>query len=869
MFRWRRRRNRELDEEIQAHLQMAIRDRVERGESPEEARLAALREFGNLAMVQEVTRASWGWTALEQAGRDFHLAARMLRKSPGFAAVVALTLALGVGANSAVFSVARAALAPLPIPQAGRVVFIFAESQENNLRQAPASVPDYREWQASGVFSALGAFLNSGVNVRLGDRTERVDAVAADKGFFDLLAVPPEVGRLFSDADLQPDALDVVILSDRFWRSHFAGDPGAIGKTLMTDGKPHTIIGVVPKAFSFLGTEQLYQPLVLTTPTQLNDHGSRFFGVLGRLRPDLSLAAAQQTIGALEARLGQQFPEDRTVRVVLQPIEEAIVEDSRMLVTILMGAVAFVLLIACANIANLLMARGTARAREMTVRAALGASGWQLTRQLLAESILLALGGGFLAVLPAMLGIHFILSFKLDSLPDASQVSFDWRALTFQFALALATGLVFGLLPARQACKSRVSDALKASSHFHTGRQHQRLRSLLVIAEVALTVVLMAGAGLMVRSFLRLRSARAGYNPGGVLTASVDLGDDRSTPQSITAFFDQVLAKAQSLHGVGSAAAVTALPSSSDWWSTYIHFSDRPDPQNGVVPKVIRSSITPDYFRTMQIPLLRGRAFRESDSADAARAIIIDERTARLYWPNESPVGKRIWIDQKKAGDDFLWREIVGVVGSVSLPPSLESELKGMGQLYLPEAQYPDSTMTFVLRTSGNPMALAEPLRQIVRNVDIDQPLFKVETLEDACAAGRSTQRLAAWVLGAFGLTAMLLSLVGVYGVMAFSVARRSHEFGIRLSLGALPADVLMLVTRQAFLLNAAGIAIGLAGAWVLTGLLSTMLYGVAPTDPATFLAVTGLLATVTMLAAYLPARRAVRVDPARVLREE
>ena len=389
------------------------------------------------------------------------------------------------------------------------------------------------------------------------------------------------------------------------------------------------------------------------------------------------------------------------------------------------------------------------------------------------------------------------------------------------------------------------------------------------MAEIALTVILLAGTGLMVRSFLTLRAVRTGYNPRGILAANVDLGDTRPTPESVTAFFDEVLAKARVLPGVSSAAAVSNLPISTDWWRTYIHFTDRPDQQNGVVPKVIRDSVTPDYFRTMQIPLLKGRTFQDSDAAKTAQVIIVDERTARLYWPNQSPIGQRIWIDQIKPGLSPPWREIVGVVGSVTPAPSIESELRGMGQVYLPQAQYPGSAMTFVLRTDGNPMAIAEPLRRIVRQVDIDQPLFQVQTVEDALAGGRSTQRLAVWVLGAFGLTALLLSSLGVYSVMAFTVGRRWHEFGIRISLGARPADVLMLVTRHAFVLNAAGLALGLAGASALTGLMSSLLYGVGAADPMTFAAVAAFLGAATMLAAYIPARRATRVDPVQALREE
>jgi putative ABC transport system permease protein len=505
----------------------------------------------------------------------------------------------------------------------------------------------------------------------------------------------------------------------------------------------------------------------------------------------------------------------------------------------------------------------------MTVRAALGASRWQTTRQLLAESLLLAAAGGVVALPAAWLALRFLISFQFDIVPNVNLLSIDWGVLVFNFALALSTGVIFGLLPAWQACRAPAGDALKAASRAHTAGPQQRLRSLLVIVEIAFTVILTTGAGLMLRSFLSLRAMRIGYDTRGVLTGTVDLGDTRSTEESVTRFFDNAVAKARALPGVSAAAAVSFIPASPEHERTYIHFSDRPDPQNGVVPIVVRTCVTPDYFHTMRIPLIAGRLVRDSDTGGTPKVAIIDERAARQYWPGRSPVGERIWIDQIGPDEKIAWRQIVGVVGSVTIAGGLDPAVRNIGEVYLPESQYSDSRMTVVLRTSGNPAALADPLRRIIREVDIDQPLFGVQTLEDAVATGRASQKLALSVLAIFGVIALLVSAIGIYGVMAFSVSRRWHEFGIRMSLGARPRDVLKLVTRQAFLLNAVGVAIGLAGAWALTGLMSSLLYSVRASDPATFAASVAFLAVVTMLAAYVPARRATRVDPAEALREE
>ncbi len=860
---WRR-RNQELDEEIQAHLRMAIQDRIDRGESPDAARLAALREFGNEGLVKEVTRDHWRFAFLAQFGQDFRYALRMLRQNRAFTAVIVLTLALGVGANTAIFSVVHALLTPLPIQDPDRVVLVWTENNPRQWHQFPASIPDYQDMKATGLFTSMGAFADAGFNCRFGDRTERMNGATVDKGFFETLGIKPEIGRFFEDKDLQPGADPTVLISYFLWKARFAGDPKTVGSRVTINGGSRTIIGVLPKSFSDFGAEEMFEPTVMDKPG-VHSRGSRSVAVFGRLRPGLTMDAAQKSITALATRLAKTYPDDTDNTFVLQPIEEAFVQDARALMLILQSAVFFVLLIACANIANLLMARGTARAREMTIRAALGASRWKLSRQLLTESFLLALIGGVLALLPAYAGIQFISSFKLDELPEAHAVTLNWTVLLFNFVITLITGVVFGLVPAWQACKARVADALKSASRSISGGPHQRFRSLLVAGEIALTLVLLVGAGLMLQSFLRLRYAWPGYNSKGVYTGRIELsGSAYQDGQKRIAYFTQLVNRIGTLPAVQSAAAAGGLPASPDFDGTGLRFPDRADQRLQDVPVVFRNGITTGYFTVLQVPLRRGRVFQTSDTATSHRVAITDEWTARRFWPNQEVLGKRI-----KFGDETESREIVGVVGDVDQGPLTKLITARSGQFYLPVAQYDKAGMSLVVRTAGDPMKLAPVIRNIVRGMDVNQPVFGEETLDSSHATGRATQKMAAWLLGAFGLMALLLAALGVYGVMAYSVGRRAHEFGIRMSLGAQPRDVLSLVTRQAIAIDIAGIIGGILGAWGLTRYMSTLLYNVGATDPVTFLIVTACLAAVTLIAAYIPARRVTQLDPVRVLRDE
>ena len=858
----RRKRDDELQQELAAHLQMAVRDRMDRGQSQEEARAAALAEFGNTLLVKEVTRDMWGWASMERLLQDCRYGIRLLRKNLGFTTVVVLTLALGIGANTAMYSVIQAALTPLAIPEAGRVVMVWTENAKRDWHQFPASVPDYNDWKASGVFSSLGGMADGGFNLRVGDHTDRINGLNVTPEFFAALGVAPRMGRVFQAEDLQPGHAQAAILTDGLWHARFNGDPAVIGSSIVLDGRPHIIVGVLPKTFPVVGHEEIYAPLVFGAD-QAASRGSRSFQVLGRLSAGVTLGAAQKRIAELEHRLSNQYADDTGDSVALQPVEDALGQDGRELMVILFGAVGFVLLIACANIANLLLARGTSRYKEMALRVALGVSRWRLCRQLLTESLLLALLGGVVAVAPSLAAIRYITSFHLDELRNADLIALNPMVLAFNLGLSFATGILFGLVPAWQAWKIDVSGAVKESTRTNTSGGNQRLRGLFVISEVALTLVLLVGAGLMLRSFAQQRGALTGFDSHNVLTVRVALSDQQyAAPEKQTAFFERVTRAAQSLPGVVSAAAVDELPGSDNLHGTGLRFPDRPEPRVEDLKLVLRNSVMSGYFETMRIPLVRGRYLDDTDTASSAPAVVIDEYTAKQNWPSEDVVGKSL-----KLGKNLPPRRIVGVVGNVD-QGVLVKLLKGqVGQVYLPAAQAPMPAMTLVLRTKIDPVALIPTMRKLVRDVDMDQPIFQVQTLEAMRSAGQASQRLVTSLLSGFAGVALLLAAIGIYGVIAYSVGQRTREFGIRMSLGARRLDVMNLVVRNGLMLASVGIAVGLVGAFALTRLLSSLLYGVNATDPLTFVGVTGLMGAVAVAASCMPAWRATRVDPMMALR--
>ncbi len=799
--------------------------------------------------------------------QDLRHGLRALVKNPGFATVAVLTLGLGVGANTAIFSVVRATLlTPMAIPEPERVVVVWTENREHGyqLHHVPASIPDFEDWKGSGIFEQLGAMRDGGFNLRIGDRSERVTGLFVTEGWFGALGIKAWLGRLYNAADMQPGHDLVVILSHDYWSNTFASDPGVIGKSVTLDGEARTVVGVLPKTFPKMESEQIYAPLVFGAPAA-TDRGTRFISVVGRLRRGVPLAATQHRMDELSSRLGRQYAYDAGNTVALQPIEEALVEDYEALVLVVAGAVGIVLLISCANIANLLLARGTERTREMAVRAALGAGRWMLARQMMAESTVLALAGGLLGALVAAWGIEFLKWFKLEDLPNPEQVRLDTGVLAFNFCLAFVTGVLFGLAPAWQAWKTDVNDTLKAAGRGLSSGVRQRLRGLLVVSETALTLVLLVGGGLMLKSFAALRSADLGFNPHGMLTMQVALSEHQyPTPEKQMAYFDEALHRLRVLPGVVGAAAIDGLPGGDSIHGSGLRRADRPEPKLADVPIVLINSVTPDYFRTMQTRLVRGRFFTNADRTGAPPVAIIDVWAAQRYWRGEDPVGKSLRLES--AGPA---REIIGVVGNVSQGILIKMVKGQLGQVYVPLAQAPKANLSVGLRTTVEPTALTGSAQKTLREIDPNEPVFLVRDMDASRAASEAPQTLATALLGGFAGVALLLAMIGIYGIVAYSAGRRMREIGIRVALGAQRRDVLRLLVGQGMLLAVAGIAVGLAGAWVLARQMASLLSGVEPNDPATFACVCALLTAAAGAASYVPARRAMRVDPVEALRQE
>jgi putative ABC transport system permease protein len=795
--------------------------------------------------------------------RDGRQGWRMLVKNPGFSAVAVLTLALGIGANTAIFSVVRATLlTPVPIPEPERVVMVWTEGRDYH--HFPASIPDYLDWKNSGIFEEMGAMREGGFNLRFGDRTERVMGVFVTEGWFAALGIQPSLGRFYGEKDMRPGHDQVVVLTHDCWTASFASDAAILGKSVVLDGEAHTIVGVLPRNFPKLGHEQIYAPLIFREPVA-SDRRTRFIGVMGKLRRGMSLVTGQQRMNELSRRLGRQYEADLGETAILQPVEQAYVEDVQTLVLVIASAVGFVLLIACANIANLLLARGTGREKEMAVRAAMGAGRWTLARQLLTESTVLALAGGLLATLLAAWGIDFIRWFKLEEMPNAELVKLDAGVFTFNLLVALVTGVLFGLAPAWQAWKTDVNQTLKAASRGSSAGANQRIRAVLVVSEIALTLVLLVGAGLMVKSFAGMRSAYPGFNAHGVLTMKIALSDRQyPTPEKLAAYFAEALRRISVLPGVTAAGAVDGLPGGDEIHGAGLRRTDRPEPKLSDVPIVLVNSVTPGYFRVMQAQLFRGRFFGETDRKDSAPVAIIDAWTAKHYWPETDPLGQSL-----RLGTNLPPRRIVGVVGDMSQGVLVKMVKGQVGQVYVPLVQEPKADMSLVLRTARAPASLTGTVQKALREIDRDQPVFQVQDLESARDASAMPQKLAAALLGGFAGVALLLAMIGIYGVVAYSAGRRMREIGIRVALGAGRRDVLKLLLGQGLALTAIGVGIGLAGAWTLTRWMSSLLSGVEPTDPATFAVVCLLLGAAAMLASYVPARRATNADPVEALRQQ
>jgi putative ABC transport system permease protein len=876
----RSRAERELDEELRYHIEQQTEQNIRLGMSPGEARRAALTSFGGVEQTKERSRDVRGVRWFEELGQDLRYGARMLVKSPSFTLIAVLTLALGIGANTVFFSVVNAVmLRPLPFPAPDRLMVIRETKQPeiNDSYVSPGSFLDWREQNT--VFESIEAITHRDFNLIAGDNPERVQGMLATHGFLPMLGLRPMIGRGFLPDEDRPGHNRVVILGHGLWQRRFGGDPNILGQHILLDDQIYTVIGVLPADLGLMiGVMDVWTPLVITAE-QAQQHGSRYLFPCGRLKPNVTLDEARQEMSRIANGLAQQYPDSNTgwnVRLI-SLLDYALEErNAKPKLLLLLGAVAFVLLIACANVANLLMARAAVRRKELAIRAALGAGRWRIVRQLLTESMMLAMAGGIAGVAVANWGVKILWAtslmdaFKLRTL----DLSLDGRMLVFNLAVVLFTGCVVGIAPALQASKPNLNEMLNEGGRGSTGGRRQQLASdALVALEVALSLVLLVGAGLMFRSFIGLQWVDPGFNPSNALTISFSLPKEKyPEKERQAAFYTQLIEKVASLPGVQAVGAGCAVPFSAGQWGDFeeafkilsqsFKIEGRAPYPTGDEPRTDYSSVSPDYFKAMDIPLLRGRHFTERDTKGTARVAIINNTMANRFFQNEDPIGKRIQL----TGGDEVYREIVGVVGDVR---SFGLEHEAPVQIYEPYAQRPFSFMTLVLRTAGDPADLNEAIRREILKLDRGLPIVSIYMLDRLIARSTARQESLGLLFSAFAAVAVGLAAIGLYGVMSYVVARRTQEIGIRMTLGAQRLDVLGLILRHGARLTLCGVAIGLLAAWAVTRLLTGLLYGVSATDPLTFIGVSLLLIGIALLACYIPARRATKVDPIVALRNE
>jgi putative ABC transport system permease protein len=801
---------------------------------------------------------------------DFRYAIRMLFKSPAFSLIVILTLGLAIGANSAIFSVVDAVLLrPLPYPHSEQLVRIFGSQPQ--LALAPSSPANFLEWKEENqVFERIGTYVGQGFNLLGGDKPERVIGARVSADLMQLLGVQPALGRLFTQEEDQEGRGKVVILSYEFWRNRFGGEANTLQQTIILNDQPYTVVGVMPAGFAFPGTRtQVWVPVAFNA-AERKTRDTNFIEVVARLKPGVSIEQAQANMNAVARSQTERYPKTNTgIGVKVVSLQEHIVGDVRPMLVVLLGAVAFVLLIACANVANLLLARAAARQREMAIRGALGASRSRVVRLLLTESVLLAVVGGAVGLLLAIWSLDLLVSLKPANLPRLAEIGINRTVFLFTLAISILTGLLFGVAPALQASKMDLNEGLKESSRGGTvsPRRH-RMRALLVVSEVALSLVLLVGAGLMIRSFSRLLAVDPGFKADHVLTAFVSLPVSKyPRREAQTAFFDRLLERLRNVPGVSAAGVVTDIPLYGGS-STGFDVEGRPEAAPGTRAMTDYRLINSDYFSAMGMKLVKGRAFSRYDTEAAPGVVIMNETMAARYFAGEDPIGRRLDL----SGNPKDLREIVGVVADVR-NYGVDADVKP--EVYVPFLQSaPDylsgvvSAMTIVVRSAIEPTALGATLREQVQALDKDQPVSEIRTMEYYLADSMSQRRFNMLLLGVFAGLALVLAAVGIYGVIAYNVTQRTHEMGIRIALGARGADILRLVFANSMVTTLAGIVIGLAAAFALTRLLQSLLYQVTATDPFVFATIPVLLLVVAAVATYIPARRAMKVDPITALRE-
>jgi putative ABC transport system permease protein len=881
-------REAEIVEELSQHL----RDRYEElragGATDREATRAAWLELDDgdllsrqLADVERriapepIALGSGGRPMIAAVWQDVRYAARTLRKNPGFTAVVVLTLALGIGATAAIFSVVNAVmLRPLPYEQAHQLVVIWGSLRRPGLEEIVVSAAEYVDFQEkSRSFSTIAAYDTVGVNLTGVAEPERLQGAVTTASFFRLLGVSPVVGRTFLTADEQPGHEQVVVLGHALWQRRFQSDPAMVGRSIALDGKTFAVVGVMPAGFRFPDdTTEVWKPLAFNADDlSENNRGSHTYTMLARLKSGVTLANAQSEANTIADRIVREHPSNyRTgFGATVRPLQEDLVGAAGRSLFILLGAVGFVLLIACANVANLLLARSAGRRKEVAIRIALGASRARVIGQLLTESVLLSLCGGAVGLLTAVWGVSVLVALGPASIPRLNEITLDERVILFTSVVSLVTGVLFGLAPALQASRTFLGDSLKEGGRSPAETAARgRVRGALIVSEVALSLVLLIAAGLLINSFARLHEVTPGFNPDNVLTMRVALPPSTYTTfQKGEAFFDRLFARVRVQPGVQAVAAINAVPFSGRGGDRSFFIEGRPIGPRDAAPDEQVRFVSAGYFSAMQTRLVAGREFTERDRLTSPRVAVVNEALARKYWPDEQALGKRVAFNQTSN----RWYEIVGVVGDVRYRALDVTEKP---QLYVPILQpfFDDARMPgmdVVIRTASDALALVPAVRHEILAIDPDQPIAEVRTMEQRISESLSSRRFNMLLLGSFAALALVLAGIGIYGLVAYSVTQRTHEIGVRVALGAQNRDVLTLLVGEGMTLALLGVGVGLAAALALTRVMSGLLFGVSPTDPATFGTITVVLARVALAASYVPARRAARVNPVTALRNE
>src|ERR1700688_4871270 len=807
---------------------------------------------------------------MDSLWRDLRFGARTLLHSPAVTALALLTLTLGIGANTAIFSVVSGVLLePLAFPHPDELVVVIASAPKLGFPRFSASPPHFKDWREQNRVSSSLDAMNGGrfTLTAKGAQPQAVAGAEVTGDFFRTLGVRPLLGRLLAPADDRPGGERVAVLSYRLWHRRFGGDPGIVNRQITIDGRAHTVVGVAPRGLDFPRQSELWVPLALDFSK--SSRGAHYLMVVGRLKPGASLERAQADLSPIARRLELQYPDQNTDwGVVLMRLRDVMVRDIRPALTMLQRAVWVVLLIACANVANLLLARMGSRERELAVRTALGAGRLRLMRQLIVESVILFAAGGALGLLVALWGTRTLVALNPDAIPRAEGIGIDARVLVYTLLISVATGAVFGLVPALSAIGRPLSGSLKGGGRAMAGgRRGNLVRDVLVIGEVALALMLLVGAGLLIQSFARLQSVDPGFKPRGVITAQVSLPAVKypDDPRQ-AAFFQRALERIRSLPGVQHAASIYPLPlSSARFFQLSFVVAARPVPKPGEEQSAHVRFISPDYFRTMEIPALKGRAFTEQDGIDDQRVAVVNREMASRIWPGADPLGQRLTFgDPTKP--TAKWMTVVGVVGDVR-GSNLGNEPEM--ELYCSQYQTPSSAAALVVRTASDPLSLVAPVRRALQEIDGDLPLDKVQTMEQVVSSSLAQNRVKTVLLGIFAALALVLAAVGIYGLVSFSVAQRVHEMGIRTARGARRAEVLAMIVRQGMKLVAIGLVAGLGGAFASSRLLADQVYRVSVVDPLTYIGVPIVLTAVALLANWLPARRATRVDPQEALRSE